>query len=162
MGLEALLLKLENRKPATPETPCNLARVAANTALSLGCTLETPETPQIGNCGSDAQKATVIAPGWWLVHDPDCNPVEVASFPPTTHADILERHSGAIAAETFNQAEPETARACSSCTHVTGRGGCGEPVAAGLSFLEGVIRYHPDQGASCAVWLSTTPVDWKH
>ena len=55
MGLDALLSKLENREPATPETPCNLAGVAANPALSLVCTLETPETPQIDNGECDAR-----------------------------------------------------------------------------------------------------------
>ena len=122
MGLDALLLKLENREPATPETPRNLAGVAANPALSLACTLETPETPQIDNGGSDARirAADDAAPAsrWWLLHYPDREPVEVASFPPATHAEILERHPDAVAAEPINQAAP----ACSSCTHATGRG----------------------------------------
>ncbi|PIV89414.1 MAG: hypothetical protein COW48_00650 [Hydrogenophilales bacterium CG17_big_fil_post_rev_8_21_14_2_50_63_12] len=55
---------------------------------------------------------------WWLLHYPDREPVEVASFPPATHAEILERHPNATAAEPINQAAP----ACSSCTHATGRG----------------------------------------
>jgi hypothetical protein len=96
-----------------------------------------------------------MASRWWLVHYPDREPVEVACFPPATHAEILERHPDAIAAEPINQAAPEPARACSTCTHVTGRGGCGEPVAAGLSDAVGVIRYSPDQGATCPAWLAT-------
>lgn len=52
--------------------------------------------------------------------------------------------------EIFSDAQ---ATACSACAHVTGRGGCGEPVAAGLSDLPGVIRYHPQQGADCAVFV---------
>lgn len=104
-----------------------------------------------------ADKATASC--WWLIHFPDREPVEVASFPPATHADILERHPEAVAAEPFDQAKPEPGHACSTCAHVTGRGGCGEPVAAGLSDVVGVIRYHHDQGASCPAWLATLDGD---
>ena len=163
MGLDALLLKLENREPATPETPRNLAGVAANPALSLACTLETPETPQIDNGGSDARirAADDAAPAsrGWLLHYPDREPVEVASFPPATHAEILERHPDAIAAQPLHQDAPEPARACSTCSRATYRGGCGDPVAAGLSDLDGVIRYSPDQGATCPAWLATLAAD---
>lgn len=38
---------------------------------------------------------------WWLLHYPDRDPVEVACCPEATHADILERHPDAIAAEPF-------------------------------------------------------------
>lgn len=41
---------------------------------------------------------------------------------------------------------------CSTCAHVCRSGCCGEPVAAGLSDLPGVIRYHPDQGTTCPAW----------
>ncbi|MDP2433459.1 MAG: hypothetical protein Q8O33_15750 [Pseudomonadota bacterium] len=90
--------------------------------------------------------------------------MEVACFPPATIAEILERHPEAIAAEPIRlqRNHPEPARACSACTHETGRGGCGEPVAAGLSALVGVIRYHPDQGATCPAWLSAIPEDLEH
>ncbi len=90
---------------------------------------------------------------WWLIHYPDCEPVEVASFPPATHAGILGRHPDAIAAEPINPATPEPARACSSCTHATG---CGDPVAAGLA---GVIRYGNNQGATCPALLATISPD---
>lgn len=45
------------------------------------------------------------------------------------------------------------ARACSTCAHVCRSGCCGEPMAAGLSDLPGVIRYSPDQGTTCDAWL---------
>ena len=41
---------------------------------------------------------------------------------------------------------------CSTCTHVTYRGGCGVPVEAKFSALEGVICYHPTGGLDCPVW----------
>jgi hypothetical protein len=93
---------------------------------------------------------------WWLIHYPDREPVEVVSYPPATHAEILERHIDAVAAEPINLATPEPARACSSCTHATGRSGCGDPVAAGLA---GVIRYGTDQGATCPALLATISPD---
>ena len=46
---------------------------------------------------------TVTASRWWLIHYPDRDPVEVACCPEATHADILERHPDAIAAEPFAQ-----------------------------------------------------------
>jgi hypothetical protein len=42
-----------------------------------------------------------MAPGsrWWVLHYPDRDPVEVSCTPAATHAEILERHPDAIAAE---------------------------------------------------------------
>jgi hypothetical protein len=61
--------------------------------------------------------------------------------------------------EIIAQAEPEPASTCSTCAHETGRGGCGEPAAAGLSNLDGVIRYHEDGGEDCPVFLSIIQPD---
>ena len=44
---------------------------------------------------------TATASRWWLIHYPDRDPVEVACYPDATHADILERHPDAVAAEPF-------------------------------------------------------------
>jgi len=44
---------------------------------------------------------TATASRWWLIHYPDRDPVEVACCPEATHAEILERHPDAIAAEPF-------------------------------------------------------------
>ncbi len=38
---------------------------------------------------------------WWFIHYIDRDPVEVACCPEATHADILERHPDAVAAEPF-------------------------------------------------------------
>lgn len=118
MGLEALLTKLENREIATPETPCSPTGVAANPALSLACTLVTPETPQIDNGENNLRLG-----------------------------------------ERINRAKPAPVPACKTCANVTGRGGCGKPVAAGLSDVVGVIRYSPNGGATCLVWLARLDVE---
>lgn len=44
---------------------------------------------------------TATASRWWLIHYPDRDPVEVACCPEAPHADILERHPDAVAAEPF-------------------------------------------------------------
>lgn len=44
---------------------------------------------------------TATASPWWLIHYPDRDPLEMASYPDATHADILERHPDAVAAEPF-------------------------------------------------------------
>jgi len=44
---------------------------------------------------------TSTASRWWLIHYPDRDPVEVTCCPEATHADILERHPDAVAAEPF-------------------------------------------------------------
>jgi len=45
-----------------------------------------------------------------VIHYPDRDPVEVACFPGATHAEIMERHPDAIAAEPFT---PHTRRPAS-------------------------------------------------
>jgi hypothetical protein len=44
---------------------------------------------------------TATASRWWLIHFTDRDPVEVACCPEATHAEILERHPDAVAAEPF-------------------------------------------------------------
>lgn len=44
---------------------------------------------------------TATASRWWLIHYPDRDPLEMACYPDATHADILERHPDAVAAEPF-------------------------------------------------------------
>lgn len=54
-----------------------------------------------------ALRAKVVAGGtttasrWWLIHYPDRDPLKVACCPEVTHAEILERYPGAVAAEPF-------------------------------------------------------------
>ena len=44
---------------------------------------------------------TATVSRWWLIHYPDRDPLEVACCPEASHADILERHPDAVAAEPF-------------------------------------------------------------
>lgn len=56
------------------------------------------QTAPLANVGADD---TATASRCWLVHYSERGPVEVACCPEATHADILERHPDAVAAEPF-------------------------------------------------------------
>ncbi len=57
----------------------------------------------------------------------------------------IRRYKPGILAALRAAANRPSPRDCHDCANVTGRGGCGEPVLAGLSPVEGVIRYgHAD------------------
>ena len=152
MTLAALIRKNESVRfaTATPATVATLEVEQARTVASVA-------TVSVAN---PPETKTATAFRWWLIHYLDGAPVEIWTSPPATHAEILERHPDAIAAEPFDQAEPEAAHiSCTTCAHVTGRGGCGEPVAAGLSDVVGVIVYHDASGTYCPAWLAIIPGD---
>jgi hypothetical protein len=89
-------------------------------------------------------------------------------------ADVVERWKPRIVAskseimatlsapdtELSTETEPEQLRCCATCIHRPPRhldfdpAPCCNPVDAGLSEREGVIRYHPDNGATCRAWLA--------
>jgi len=52
-----------------------------------------PVRPKVGAGGTASR--------WWLLHFADREPLEISCTPPATHADILERHPDAVAAEPF-------------------------------------------------------------
>lgn len=151
MILAALIRKNESVRfaTATPATVATVEGEKARTVASVATvSVATPQKTQ-----------TATAYRWWLLHFSDRELVQVACFPDVSHAEILERHPEAVAAEPINQATPKPTTSCFTCTHETGRGGCGEPVAAGLSDVAGVIRYSTDQGATCPAWMATIPGD---
>ena len=166
MTLAALIRKKEPVRfaTATPATPATVEDDMERTVATVA-TFSVEKPPE-------TKSAT--ASRWWLIHYPDGAPVEVWTSPLATHAEILERHPEAIAVEPITQMEPEPAQnmdigkvssdidvpqeplhtSCDTCCHVTGRGGCGEPVAAGLSDLDGVICYRSNGGKDCPAWLA--------
>jgi len=97
MTLAALIRKSESGKVATaiPAISATQPREAAATVARIA-------TVAVAN---PTETETATASRWWLLHYPDREPVEVASFPPAIHAEMLERHPGAIAAEPIHQAE---------------------------------------------------------
>ena len=95
MALADLLLKMESGATDTPDTPCSPVGVSAKPAPNKACTPDTPDTSQIIKCCENTTASR------WLLHFADRDPVEVACCPEVNHADILERHPDAVAAEPF-------------------------------------------------------------
>jgi len=82
----------KERETAPPATVARIATVAVANPTS-----EKTATP----VKVDADR-TATASRWWLIHYPDRDPMEVSCTPPATHAEILERHPDAVAAEPFD------------------------------------------------------------
>jgi hypothetical protein len=97
---------------------------------------------------------------WWLLHFSDRAPIVVWTSPPACHAELLARHPDAAAAQMIQlQRNQGRLSACATCTHATYRGGCDDPVAAGLWPQNGGIRYHANGGANCPAWLERIQPD---
>jgi hypothetical protein len=113
-----------------------------------------------------ASKADILATlellprsSWWVIWFSDRTQTVYAD-PPINQFDLLESRPGAVAAQPISAAAPPTTvTSCSACAHATYRGGCGQPVEAGLSGQSGVIAYHPAGGADCATWAAVIPPD---
>ena len=89
---------------ATPATFATQEGERGRTVASVA-TVAVAKSPQ-GQTAPPAKVSpgdTATASRWWLIHFPDRDPVEVSCTPPATHADILERHPDAVAAEPFTQ-----------------------------------------------------------
>ena len=87
---------------ATPATFATQERERGRTVASVA-TVTVAKSPQ-GQTASPVKVGvgdTATASRWWLIHYPDRDAAEVACYPDATYADILERHSDAVAAEPF-------------------------------------------------------------
>ncbi len=104
MTLSALIRKhdtgnLATAIPAIPATQPkgNAATVARIATVAVANTKGEKTAPPAKVCAGN----TATASRWWLIHYRDRDPLEVACCPEATHAEILERHADAIAAEPF-------------------------------------------------------------
>ncbi len=123
MALEALIARLRG-DAATPATPAINEGLQGKPALILGCTPETPATPQKSNTRSFPSVAGV---SWrWLIHFPDRNPLEVAFSPEASHAEVLDCYPDALAAEPIEPDRRQPGAPLAGDTSLTG-----DPVMAG-------------------------------
>lgn len=60
---------------------------------------KTDENHLVSLGSSPLAHENIIFSLWWLLHFPEREPVQVWTAPPASHAEILERHPAAIAAE---------------------------------------------------------------
>lgn len=136
----------------------------------LGETGERGETPRyqrddaranVGRIGANSlgKKANTLGEGEnspaFAPPSPYCEPAAMAAISPIRPI-RPEAAESALLSNGINQDGPNRTTTCSTCAHVCRSGCCGEPVAAGLSDQEGVIRYHPNNGADCATWKELT------
>ena len=87
---------------ATPATFATQEGERGRTVASVA-TVAVAKSPQ-GQTAPPAKVGagdTATASRSWLIHYPDRDPVEVTCCPEATHAEILERHPDAVAAEPF-------------------------------------------------------------
>lgn len=90
---------LANANPAKAANDGRAAREPLARLATLALANPTEEKPAKPEKVVDGDTAT--ASRWWLIHYPDRDPVEVACCPEVIHADILEWHPDAVAAEPF-------------------------------------------------------------
>ena len=107
-GVTRVSVIAPENKSATHVTPIVTAAVTAQPAPIGACTPETPVTPKTIKGDISVSKENPCGPGntataslWWMIHFPDRDSVEVARCLDATHAENLERHPDAVAAEPF-------------------------------------------------------------
>lgn len=144
--------------PANSANPANYRGSLVGKLAELAKLATTPEP------ANDVLPVTTTPSTWWRLHYSDREPLEVWTDPPATCAEMLARHPEAIAAEPTSP-PPAPPPACRTCLFRPPRHRddapipCGDPVAARLSDVPGVILYHPDGGAGCVAWLARLEPD---
>ena len=104
MTLSALIRKRDTGNPATaiPAISATQSKGEAATVARIATVaVANPKEEKTAPPAKVGAGDTATASRWWLIHYPDRDPVEVACCPEATHADILERHPDAVAAEPF-------------------------------------------------------------
>ena len=104
MTLLALIRKRDTGSIATaiPAIPATQTTRGAGTVARIATVaVANPKEEKTASPAKVGAGDTATASRWWLIHYPDRDPLEVACCPEATHADILERHPYAVAAEPF-------------------------------------------------------------
>ena len=104
MTLSALIRKRDTGSLATaiPAISATQPKGEAGTVARIATVaVANPKEEKTAPLAKVGAGDTATASCWWLIHYPDCDPLEVACYPEVTHADILERHPDAVAAEPF-------------------------------------------------------------
>ena len=100
----AELSKASHHLPATSAT-LQLSKSIPQFSAPKVAKSQESQTAQVQPLAKEKQKVgagdTATASSWWLIHFRDLDPVEVACCLEATHAEILERHPDAVAAEPF-------------------------------------------------------------
>ncbi len=102
------LLSRLREKQAGKVATATVATLATVRPLSPSCVAKVAGVAVAKSSQGQTAPSANVSPGntatasrWWLIHFTDRDPVEVACCPEATHAEILERHPDAVAAEPF-------------------------------------------------------------
>ena len=104
MTLASLIRKRDTGKPATAIPAISATRKAEgaeSVARIAAVAVANPNDEQTAPPARAGAGETLTVSRWWLIHYADRDPVEVYCCPDATHAETLERHPDAIAAEPF-------------------------------------------------------------
>jgi len=104
MTLSALIRKRDTGKLATAIPAISATQPkgeAATVARIATVAVANPKGEKPAPPAKVGASDTATASCWWLIHFRDLEPVEMIVSPPATHAEILERHPDALAAEPF-------------------------------------------------------------
>ena len=104
MTLSALIRKRDTGSLATAIPAISATQPKGEAATVARIATVAVANPTSGKTAPPAKVGagdTATASRWWLIHYPDRDPVEVTCCPDATHAEILERHPDAVAAEPF-------------------------------------------------------------
>lgn len=101
---------------ATPATFATQAGSVRRTVASVaGVTVAKFSPVQSASPAKVSPGNTATTSRWWLIHYPDRDSVEVACCPEATHAEILERHPDAVAAEPFTPSIRQPSAPLTAC-----------------------------------------------
>ena len=104
MSLSALIRKRDTGNLATAIPALSAIQPKGEAATVARIATVAVASPKEGQATPPAKVGagdTATVSRWWLIHYPDRDPLEVACCPEATHAEILERHPDAVAAEPF-------------------------------------------------------------
>ena len=111
MTLSALIQKRDTGNLATAIPAISATQPkgdAATVARIATVAVANPKEEKTASPAKVGAGDTATASRWWLIHYPDRDPMEVACCLDATHADILERHPDAVAAEPFTRVGRES------------------------------------------------------
>ncbi len=72
---------------------------AIHATYATSDTSNTVEVARVARVQVATPAESEVISNWWLIHFADLDPVQVAIWPPCSHADVLKSHPEAIAAE---------------------------------------------------------------
>lgn len=104
MTLSALIRKRGTGSLATaiPAISATQPKVEAGTVARIATVaVANPKEEKTAPPAKVGAGDTATASRWWLIHYPDRDPAEIVCCPEATHAEILEQHPDAVAAEPF-------------------------------------------------------------